>query len=93
MTRPAAASHGTTPGPAGGACPGAGTAASSAARPGDHGGDGAVRGVWGVAFLPVKGDNHVARFLVAATTLNYFLVLRIAGTRMRASEHDKRSAM
>ena len=30
---------------------------------------------------------------IAATTLTYFLVLRIAGTRMLASEHDKRSAV
>ena len=50
-------------------------------------------GVWGVAFLAVKGDNHVARFLVAATTLTYFLVLRIAGRRMLAPEHDQRSAV
>ena len=45
-------------------------------------------GVWGIAFLTAKGDNHVARFLVAMTTLTYFLVLRIAGTRMLASWHD-----
>ena len=48
-------------------------------------------GVWGVALLTVKGDNHVAGFLVVMTTLTYFLVLLIAGGHMLASRRDKRA--
>jgi hypothetical protein len=48
-------------------------------------------GVWGVALLTVKGDNHVVSFVVVMTTLTYFLVLLITGAHMLASRHDKRS--
>jgi hypothetical protein len=49
-------------------------------------------GVWGVALRTVKGDNHVAGFLVLMTTLTYFVVLAIAGGQVLALRHDKRSA-